>query len=585
MAPFPEAEIMTIKRLEVALRKMDYKLLKDGAYKLHEKFHSGHRFEYIDLLKDIFWEVTENEQIPSDVKDILCPTIEDILIESGVDLAHDAYQREEESRVSSLTSLSYTTPAQEPTQIAQEYQYQPQQELQDEMQEQIVNEYVEEINNAQQYAQNENPEREGRSNAFDVFGSQKPQQEAQTRYFTNSPFSAEPFKEFNHTPISIEPTLPVYEEPMQTSFEPLYREEIQEPSEVSYQEEPTYVVEEITYQEPTQVVSEPVLQEQYQEPTQAYSEVSYQEPVQENVYQEEQNLAQQEIVFEEPTQVIEEAIEEIKEEVKEEFSPLAQNNQQVVEEVIEEVIEQKAKPTMAIFYGQDSSEDKINNINELRKAILEEANAKKIMELISQTTLQADTNVIELQGVLEQLKNKNYENVNLITNSQSAMFSQLFSASDITYDLFEEDDCNINFQPLYGLSNLFVCEECEEKYLDTKVGIKPLVLQCPKCKKTMYPDFYAPAEGAKVNLEYYNSALVSLANSEVWLLIHPSFNDKTSSDLIEAAFRVSKCVKEVYILDKDINVRETYKYIFSKINPDVKVNIQTSALEDYLNVI
>ena len=26
MAPFPEAEIMTIKRLEVALRKMDYKL-------------------------------------------------------------------------------------------------------------------------------------------------------------------------------------------------------------------------------------------------------------------------------------------------------------------------------------------------------------------------------------------------------------------------------------------------------------------------------------------------------------------------------------------------------------------------------
>ena len=48
MAPFPETEIMTIKRLEVALRRADYKLLKEGAYKLHEKFHGGHRFEYID---------------------------------------------------------------------------------------------------------------------------------------------------------------------------------------------------------------------------------------------------------------------------------------------------------------------------------------------------------------------------------------------------------------------------------------------------------------------------------------------------------------------------------------------------------
>ena len=38
MAPFPETEIMTIKRLEVALRKMDLKLLKDGAYKLQVHF-------------------------------------------------------------------------------------------------------------------------------------------------------------------------------------------------------------------------------------------------------------------------------------------------------------------------------------------------------------------------------------------------------------------------------------------------------------------------------------------------------------------------------------------------------------------
>ena len=78
MAPFPEAEIMTIKRLEVALRKMDFKLLKDGAYKPHEKYHSGFRFEYLDLLKDLFMEISNNASIPNDIKEILTSTIEDI---------------------------------------------------------------------------------------------------------------------------------------------------------------------------------------------------------------------------------------------------------------------------------------------------------------------------------------------------------------------------------------------------------------------------------------------------------------------------------------------------------------------------
>lgn len=79
MTPFPETEIMTIKRIEVALRKLDFKLLKDGAYKLHEKFHSGYRFEFVDILKDLFTTISKNENIPSEIKGLLLPTIEDIL--------------------------------------------------------------------------------------------------------------------------------------------------------------------------------------------------------------------------------------------------------------------------------------------------------------------------------------------------------------------------------------------------------------------------------------------------------------------------------------------------------------------------
>ena len=103
MAPFPETEIMTLKRIEVALRKMDLKLLKDGAYKLHEKFHSGFKFEYLDVLKEIREEVISNNDITQDIKGILVPTIDDILEMSEIG------SQNSENKVSSLTSLSYNT--------------------------------------------------------------------------------------------------------------------------------------------------------------------------------------------------------------------------------------------------------------------------------------------------------------------------------------------------------------------------------------------------------------------------------------------------------------------------------------------
>ncbi len=85
MAPFPESESMTIKRLEVALRKKDMQLLKDGAYKLHEKFHTGHRFEFISELEQILKYVQEHD-IPQEIKEILCPTIEEILTPDSTNL-------------------------------------------------------------------------------------------------------------------------------------------------------------------------------------------------------------------------------------------------------------------------------------------------------------------------------------------------------------------------------------------------------------------------------------------------------------------------------------------------------------------
>ena len=468
MAPFPEAEIMTIKRLEVALRKMDFKLLKDGAYKLHEKYHGGHRFEYLDLLKDIYIEISNNPSIPDDVKDILAPTIEDILSQGGI-------------QADTATSPSESLNSQEVI----EPSFEVEQETQEEHKE------------------------ESKINAFDAFSPQRPNEhQAPPRYFTQSPFSAEPFREFNAPK--------------------------DEPQAVSYDEyqnnEQEFQIQEEHYQE---IVKETI------------KEFS-------NIQEEKEEVQQQEEIKEETVQTYEN------------------------------------KKTVGIFYFQENSQEKTKNILKLKDIIAtsreKEALIDDLFALISEISTQADTNVVELQGVLGNLANK-CNLVNLITNSQSSMFVDLLDSIDTTYSFFKnEDGSKINAIPLFGLSNLFVCEECKEKHFNKNDDIKPMVLECPKCKNPMYPQYYATTKDSVINLEYYNEALINLANSPIWLLIHPSYCDKTSYALIESALKVSN-IEEVYILDKDFNVRETYRNLVLKNKPETKVYIQGNVLEDFFNNI
>lgn len=500
MAPFPEAEIMTIKRLEVALRKMDYKLLKDGAYKLHEKFHSGHKFEYLDLLKEILTEISNNPSVPADIKDILCPTIEDILSKD------DSYQPE---RVSSLTSLSYNT----------------------------------EVKDQEDIIQDSYSEQEPKINAFDAFSPQKPQENDSLNFVSENNFSKEPFQEFS-TPSVV---------PMGFDYQP------NEPTE------PTQQIEQFNQtEENAQSENEQFEHEQF-------------EPIE----QTEQELVQQNFTpIYQQTQLIQEpALKE----AAEEQSVLNYNQTQQNEPKPQE------KKSVAIFYGQDSSNEKIKNILKLRELILKSreksSSIDDLLALNSEITTQANTNVIELKGILEQLKTKGGK-INLITNSQSAMLTELLDSINITYNIHEDEKSDkLNVVALYGLANLFVCSECTAKHLDKTQGPKPLILECPQCKNPMYPDFWAASDKGEINLEYYNKALLGLSSSKVWLLIHPSFNDKISADLIETALKISSSLEEVYVLDKDINVRENYKNFISKIKPEVKVSATNNTLEDFLNLI
>ncbi len=465
MTPFPETEIMTIKRLEVALRKMDLKLLKDGAYKLHEKYHGGFKFEYLDLLKEIFVEVSNNSSIPNDIKDILMPTIEDILSSQGIktDTSTSPYEALNQNRVSSLTSLSYNT------------------------------------NNEQ----NNDVQQSPKQNAFNAFS---PKTEPQVKTFKQSPFSAQPFKEFTN------------------------------PSVIEYPKE-----------------------EKIEEKNNAFQE-SYQPPY-ENLTSFEENKIEQET-----TQVPE---VELKQEVQE-----------------QQIVETKPK-SIAIFYNQNSSKDKNNNIQKYRELIKNHnSSMNEILGLLNEINVQADTNVVELKGILEQLNNtKNF--VNLITNSQSANLVNLLELNNISYSIFNpRNDKKINLMPIFGLSDLFECSQCHQEFLDTQKETKALVLQCPKCKSPMFPNFYAQNDrDVEINLNYYNMANIAFANSKVWLVIHPSLDDKVTINLLRSALKVSNQVEEIYIIDKDINVRETYKNLFAEINENIKINTQTSVIEDFLNAV
>lgn len=78
MAFNSESESMTIKRLEIALRKMDERLLKTAGIKLYEKYHSGHKFQYTFELQQIL-DYLENSNVDDGATEIICSTINQIL--------------------------------------------------------------------------------------------------------------------------------------------------------------------------------------------------------------------------------------------------------------------------------------------------------------------------------------------------------------------------------------------------------------------------------------------------------------------------------------------------------------------------
>ncbi len=495
MAPFPETEIMTIKRIEVALRKMDLKLLKDGAYKLHEKFHSGFKFEYIDILKEIKQEVEHNEEITQDIKGILIPTIDDIL-------QSDSHK----PSVSSLTKLSYNT--------------------------------AETETNSETQSETKPEIKPARFDAFSAFGSTPASQ-------TNK---VEPFKEFQNSQETNETANAISKEELEEKFEKIaseIREEIKEN-----------------------------LEKQNEAKNDAKIEINPE--LEAEIKNKFENKEQNAPKF------------EFKREVEIQKPSINENNrfQEQSQPKIQITQETKTKlKSVSIYFHLNNSIEKIKNIKSYRELINNnKAQLNELLSLLSEINTQSNVSVSELKTILEQLASKENK-INLITNSSSSDFTHLLNCLGVNFSLFNSDK-KLNVVPFLGLTNLFACTNCDEEYFDKENFSKTLIAQCPKCKSPMFPNLFALCDNSsEINISYYNCALTSLANSDVWLIIHPGVNNKTELDMLKTALELSKEEKEIFIVDKDINIRENCKKMFQQIKKDTKINIQISAIEDFFNTM
>ena len=443
MAPFPETEIMTLKRLEVALKKGDFKLLRDGAYKLHEKYHSGFEFEYIDLLKDILYNAN-NSNAPVEIKDILIPTLEDILSNSnGTSYGMTSpYENMNHSRISPLTSLEYTQ----------------------------HNETIQE----------DTQENEEKLSAFDVFSAEK------TSVLNN-----------------------------ETNYQ-TQREEVK--SEEAFEQ---------------------------------FSSSETQNPIQTENTEDTEN--------------------------KIDYTENQTPNQTIPQE--------NKTQTITIFYAQNNSEDKNKNIKRYTELVSKLQNEKtdfsELIKLISEINTQSNANVAELASILEQIQNRNIK-INLITNSTNANLVGLIESIKIPYK-FNSTEEKINIVPLFGLTNVFKCTQCKEEYIDLKDNINPYVIQCPRCKNPMLPNISCIE--TKMNLNFYNNSIINMANSDTWLILYPSAAESSMLDMMKSALALNKNVKNIYICDKDINSKETFKNAFLNIDKDIKVNIEISVMEEFLKSV
>jgi len=459
MTPFPESETMTIKRLEVALRKEDWQLLKDGAYKLHEKFHSGHKFEYLDDLRQVLYTVESNvSKIPPDITDIIAATIKEIIVKFSND---------------SLPQI-----AQETYETFNQVQH-------------------------QSFEQIQQPQTPLEQIAFQTESSLAPQPQN------------------NHE---------------------------QELNLLYPQDNAGYSDNSTTFEAAQQMLQA------------SQSEV--------HNFSQIQNQPQQSY-----------------------SSPTIQNPQPAFSSGA------RLKDDVVLYY--DDAENKIdfteikeyrNHLNYLFSKNPQTTDFPLLRQIawIAQNVNLPISGMDEVLPVMSNIEGK----VSLLTTSQSSHIVKTLEMNGIDFMVpfvkrAKKEENYYDLIPMLGLSNLFVCSSCNNRFL---TPVEALSLQCPHCGSSAFPDLYAiNSYNPDCNPIFWHRAFARLAKARVWILINPPLDQDKEIvfDLMKTAYEAAM-PERIYIHSSDSDKREFYKRAFININPncDIKAHYasQTQLCDEFMNI-
>ena len=536
MAPFPESESMTIKRLEVALRKSDMNLLKDGAYKLHEKFHTGHRFEYTEELTQIL-EYVNSHAIPQEIKEILCPTIEDILTNSNIE-------------------VMMTLPESE-VEVAPE---------------------VIEIKNEDIKLQGEAYEKYMLEQNKVNFGQN--QTNLQENSVAQNDYVEQPqslFRPQMHTDAQNN-----YTQPTQTQIQ----------QNVSQMQPQQPQVEQLSSIQPLQnFVAQNQTPQQFTPQGQNYSS-QVQNNVSQNQFRPEPKnyYTSQDMVMPQSQSV----------QNYQQTSTITPNRVQEAPTSILNRQQRTEPQEVALFYDDCVADidytqikDYRNNLNNLFSKKKESGDFSILKEIASILNL-VDVNVQNLDKILATLATSK-DKISLVTTSYSQEITKILTDKKIDFEIpytKEPNEKNGAFDviPMLGFSNIFVCSNCNARTLKTDFSTRTLSVQCPHCDSAAFPDTYAVnSYNPDCNPIFWHRAFSALARAKVWILINPPLdeNKEIIFDFIKTAAGCAN-PRRIFILSRENDKKEFYKQMLLKALPQSMIyssyTSQEQLCEEYIKL-
>ena len=253
------------------------------------------------------------------------------------------------------------------------------------------------------------------------------------------------------------------------------------------------------------------------------------------------------------------------------------------------------KDNVAIFYNEDVENSDIDLISAYRNGlnlILDKKSNEyfplktwfESLSYLVSSLNKPNTQMIEFLNAIKNVK----VNGSIISAGYSSSVIQTMLKLGINFNIsgFKESDKSENYFkyiPLGGVVNSYVCSSCGSKSLKTGSHFDAVIGCCKKCAGMIYPDIYDINSCYSTSSpKFWYTALNSLLNSKVWVLINPPYQSKLQvEDFLAYAISIASNLQRVYIISK-AEIGSHWKYQIEENHSSVKVNDQYSSVSMFI---